>query len=253
METHEIKSLMEFYKSVESMILEAYSKANKNTPKCSFQSPEIDKLASALSLAQGAYLPLVFNRTNPMTLTEYVDIDAIFSATRKSLTDNGLAVIQLPVTDTEGTIVYTKLVHNSGQYTECYSRVTCISGEMKVFSSVLNETKKQALLAILGIAPRNSREDDDCEAETHIARTEKDKGTSIRHNYGTVPEDIYTPINKQQLEELDYALSGDDMKDVYKSILKQMRVNNLSEVPQEQYRKVLDQIYKIKEARKGLK
>jgi hypothetical protein len=182
-----------------------------------------------------------------------VDIDAIFSATRKALEANQLAVTQLPVTDSDGTTVYTKLVHSSGQYFECQSKVTAISGEMKLFCSLLNETKKQALMAILGIAPRSCRDDDDCEEETKISRNEKTEGVSLVHNYGNIPDDNYKRINTTQREELDELLSGEDMKDVYKSILKTKRIAFLAELPYDDYKEVKREIYRIRETRKNIK
>jgi len=250
METNE---LIHLYKAMTELLEAGYQEKLKNYPRRTFQSPETNLLASALSLAQGSYLPLFFNRMNPRTQTEYVDIDAIFTATRKALEANQLAVTQLPITDSDGTTLYTKLVHSSGQYFECLSKVTAISGEMKVFCSLLNETKKQALLAILGIAPRNCRDDDDCEEETKISRDEQIEGVSLRHNYGNIPDDQYKRINKTQLDELDDLLSGEDMKDVYKSILKSMRVSYLSEIPQDQYQSVKREIYRIRETRKSVK
>ena len=101
------------------MITAAVKLAIKNQPQQTFQSFAIDKLAEALSLAQGEYLELRFNRRNPVSLNDYVDIEAIYKATRPALQNHGLSVTQLPLSLDEGTILVTKLLHSSGQYIEC--------------------------------------------------------------------------------------------------------------------------------------
>lgn len=249
----DVNSLLKFYKELDAIICDKIKNITNITPMEEFQSASIDKLAEALSAAQGAYLPLVFNRTNPTTLHEYVDIEAIHSATREALKAHGLCVVQQPLDIDGPTRVASKLIHSSGQFIGCCTTLTMVSGETKLFNTLLNEHKKQHLLSLLGIAPKHNIEDDDCQTETQISRDEKTKGTSLRHNYGTEPEDVYQKISKQQLDELDYALSDEDISDIYKDILKTMRITKLADLPEKQYRIVLDRIHEIKNARRKLK
>ena len=253
MDSNELSILMQFFTHVNETVQDKVSQAIKSQPRQTFQSESIDLLAKALSQAQGSYKTLVFNRKNPMTLDVYVDIRAIHEATSEALKENELAVAQLPVSDKEGTMLYTRLLHSSGQFIECKTQITMIAGELKMFSSNLNELKKIHLMSMLGIAPTNDKEDDDCMQELLENRKIENKGTDIDHIYGTTLEDRYTRINQEQLKELDYSLSGDDMRDAYNKILKTYKINLLADLPQDQYRNVLDRVYEIKAARRKLK
>ena len=253
MEKGEIDVLLKFYDQFRDIINKEVKLALKSQVYETFQSPMIDLLAGALSHAQGAYLELRFNRRNPVSLNEYADIEAIHKATRPALETNGLSTTQQPLSLGDGTILVTKLTHCSGQYIECRSRLTLLSGETRLFVSQLNEYKKQHLMSLLSIAAIGDPDDDDCLVETEMKRLEQKSGTSIRHNYATSPDQEYVRINKSELDELDYALSDPDMKDIYDSILHDLRITCLADIPKESYRKTINRVNEIITARKKLK
>jgi hypothetical protein len=206
-------------------------------------------LADALSIAQGSYLELEFKSLNVYTKTEYNDLESIFKAVRPALAANGLSITQQIDQGTGETIVYTKLLHNSGQWIGSKSRVILIAGETKANDSAIQFAKRQAAMSILGVAGRNDYADDDSVAATAKARITKDRGLSLNKNYE--PETTET-LSKDQISELDYELQGEDNKDLLRDIYEQLRVESLSDIPRSMYRDVINKVRSIKSLRAGL-
>lgn len=253
MDQKEIDQYLKFHDDINKIVNEQLKIALKNQPSYTFQSSMINELATALSVAQGSYKELRFNRRNPVTLNEYSDIEAIHRATRPALKENGLSTTQLPNSSDDGTTLLTRLLHASGQFVECRSRITLVSGETKLFVSQLNEYKKQHLMAMLGIAAVGDPDDDDCVAEDDVKRHKQEKGTDKDFLYGTQTDEEYIRINKQELDALDYALGGEDMHDIYDSILSSMKITVLADLPKKHYNKTIERIRQIKDARSKLK
>ena len=247
----ELKALLPFLQELEQYVCARTEKALKNEPQQTFHSPAINELASALSVAQKSFKEISFNRRNPMFLTQYVDYHNIKEAVKDALAENGLTVIHSPKDDGTIAILDSMLVHSSGQYMSCSSRINIVAGDSTVYISLLNEFKKQHILSLLGISAKDNPEEDDLEAEAHIRRGEVQQGTSLRYNFQPI-SDEYERINKTQLDELDYELASDDMKDIYNEILKNLRITRLSEIPKSQYRKTKEYIQRIKASRRKI-
>lgn len=117
------------------------------------QSPEINELATALSVAQGEL-------TNPDKKKEakagsfsykYADLADVVNVIREPLSKNGLSYVQLP--NVEGTAMFleTRLMHKSGQWISSLYPVCAISGEHQKMGASLSYSRRYALLSILGI------------------------------------------------------------------------------------------------------
>jgi len=249
MESTEMNTMLEFFSKFEAIISKRVEIALKNQPGETFQSDSIEHLATALSIAQGKYLDLEFKSLNVYTKTEYNDLESIFKAVRPALSENGLAITQIIDQGTGETIVYTKLLHNSGQWIGSKSRIILIAGETKANDSAIQFAKRQAAMSILGIAGKNDYADDDSVAATAKARITKDRGVSLNKNYE--PETTET-LSKDQIAELDYELQGEDNKDLLRDIYEQLRVESLSDIPKNMYRDVINKVRSIKSLRAGL-
>jgi hypothetical protein len=81
-------------------------------------TPEIDQIAAALSLAQGAIKPASKDSLNPHFKSKYADLASVIEAIREPLFTNGLAIVQESITCSEGVSVTTRIIHNSGQWIE---------------------------------------------------------------------------------------------------------------------------------------
>ena len=96
------------------------------------KSENIDQLASALAKAQSQLPPVKKTGRNPHLKNEYATLDDIINATRKPLTDNGLAYTQL-LRGTNGTVkLTTMLMHESGQWISSTVVVEASSGNRGV-------------------------------------------------------------------------------------------------------------------------
>ena len=124
------------------------------------QSETIGALAAALAKAQNQISGAVKDAANPFFKSKYADLESVWQACRKPLTDNGLAVTQTSRYTTDGLMLVTTLLHSSGEW---------ISGEMPVLTkdaspqaqgSGLTYARRYALAAIVGVY----QTDDDAEA-----------------------------------------------------------------------------------------
>jgi len=124
------------------------------------KSENIGALAAALAKAQSQISGAVKDAANPFFKSKYADLESVWQACRKPLTDNGLSVVQTSRYTEHGLLLVTTLLHSSGEW---------ISGEMPVLvkdnspqaqGSGLTYARRYALAALVGIY----QTDDDGEA-----------------------------------------------------------------------------------------
>jgi hypothetical protein len=153
---------------------------------------QIDKLAVALSKCQSSLQNVPFNKTNPYFKNKYSNLPAIWDSCRKSLTENGLSIIQTPSTDTGGRVVFvtTMLLHSSGQY--IYETMSIENktrnketGEVIPYTpqeagSAITYLRRYCLASMLGLT---SDEDDDANIASKIdspaTKTEQPKSENL--------------------------------------------------------------------------
>ncbi len=134
------------------------------------RSAELNELAGALALAQGAIENAPKESANPYFRSRYADLASIWDAIRKPLSENGLAVMQLPSVNGAEVTIHTLLAHKSGQWISSDLTMTAQrqlkdgGGWEKLDSpqavgSVITYARRYALQSIIGVAP----EDDDGE------------------------------------------------------------------------------------------
>lgn len=89
-------------------------------------SEEFKEIAAALAKAQGAIQNAIADSHNDYYNSNYADLGAVWNVVRKPLSDNGLAVVQIPTTTvldglTPPTVMLkltTRIFHETGQYIE---------------------------------------------------------------------------------------------------------------------------------------
>jgi hypothetical protein len=117
------------------------------------ESPMVPKsIAEAMCNMQKTELFAITDSDNPFYKSKYADLASIWSAIRKPLTDNGLAVIQTTEPYEDGITVVTTLVHVSGEKYE-----TKLSGKMDKQSiqglgSLITYLRRYSLAALVGVA-----------------------------------------------------------------------------------------------------
>ena len=124
-------------------------------------SPTIGKLTEALAKAQSAIKGALKDSDNPFFKSKYADLESVWEACRKPLTDNGLAIIQGAGDIIEGKInVETILSHISGEWISSTFSATPEKQTPQGVGSCITYLRRYGLQSIAGIAPA----DDDGEA-----------------------------------------------------------------------------------------
>jgi hypothetical protein len=125
-------------------------------------SEQLDKLAPALAKAQAEMGGAVKEANNPFFKSKYADLTSVWKACKEALHNNGLSVIQSPVSAPEGRIgVATMLLHSSGQFVSGeYTLGVKKDNDPQADGSSLTYARRYALAAFVGVCPV----DDDGEA-----------------------------------------------------------------------------------------
>ena len=115
-------------------------------------------LATALVKAQKAFGPALKTSTNPHFKSRYADLAACVEAVIDALNDNGIALIQKNYDCTNGVMIETMFIHESGEMLECgILHVPANKQDAQGYGSALTYARRYSLMAACGIAP----EDDD--------------------------------------------------------------------------------------------
>lgn len=142
--------------------------------------PERDKLFAALAIAQGQIQAAVADKENTHFNFKYADLDACWEACRKPLSENELAIIQIPSVGESGAVnMETILGHSSGQSISSHYSMHPDKGGPQALGSCMTYLRRYMLCAMVGI----SQEDDDA-------------------NMATADPDEYERISKTQVDEL---------------------------------------------------
>lgn len=115
-------------------------------------------IATALVKAQKAFGPALKTANNPHFKSRYADLAACVEAVIGGLNDNGIALIQKCYDCTDGVMVETMFLHESGEMLECgILHVPAAKHDPQGYGSALTYARRYSLMAACGIAP----EDDD--------------------------------------------------------------------------------------------
>lgn len=116
------------------------------------------KIASALVAAQKAFGPALKSATNPHFKSRYADLSACVEAVIDGLNNNGIALIQMTHECSDGVIVETVFIHESGEQLSAGKlHVPAVKQDAQAYGSALTYARRYSLMAACGIAP----EDDD--------------------------------------------------------------------------------------------
>ncbi|HID70727.1 MAG TPA: hypothetical protein EYP35_09805 [Desulfobacterales bacterium] len=116
------------------------------------RSPEIGKLALALSIAQGEITGARKESKNPFFKSTYADLASCWDCCRSSLSKNKLAVIQTTKPSEHGVIIVTTLVHESGQWIKGELLVDPVKKDPQGLGSAITYGRRYSLCAMVGIA-----------------------------------------------------------------------------------------------------
>lgn len=115
-------------------------------------------IATALVKAQRAFGPALKTSTNPHFKSRYADLSACVEAVIDALNANGLALMQQTRECSDGVVVETVFLHESGETLSSGPlHVPALKSDPQAYGSALTYARRYSLMAACGIAP----EDDD--------------------------------------------------------------------------------------------
>lgn len=135
-----------------------------------YQTEEVKDLFAALVKVQAGLKHAKKKDNNPFYKSKYAGLTEVIDASRKLLTDNGLAITQFIDYETVDLrpILITQLNHVSGQWIRGYCPIIYNKQDPQVFGSGLSYSRRYNYMAIIGQAAED--EDDDGNAASDIKK-----------------------------------------------------------------------------------
>jgi hypothetical protein len=162
-------------------------------------SPEIVELAKALPKAQAAIAKITRDATNPHFNSKYASLTEIADAVLPAMNSAGITVLQPVATENDTVKVTTILLHESGQWLRSTHSIPVSKRDAQGYGSALTYARRQALQALLTVAPQG--EDDD--AENAVGR-----GSAARPPIGaTPPKEPERPTLAKRVAHLEKTLN----------------------------------------------
>ena len=204
------------------------------------RSESISKLAVSLVKFNSEVSKIAKDASNPFFKSNYVTLDRLIEATRPILQENGLVVMQSPLSKEDGSIgIQTLLIHESGEFIESEPifMKPAKANDPQQAGSIISYMRRYSYQAILNL---NTGEDDDA-------------------NKSTGEENIKAKINNKSNVVV---LSEDKIKELYKvgynigykypkvdSLVAQRYNKKTSEMTEEEYNAILNEFKRIVDAK----
>ena len=142
------------------------------------KSQEINELAAALAKARAKFGKVEKSSANPFYKSKYADLAVVIDATYKSLSENGLSVMQFPGEVNGGAVtVLTMLCHASGQWVSEETTMPVSKNDAQGIGSALTYGRRYALQSLLNVA---AEEDDDGNAAVSKTKEAETRFTDAR-------------------------------------------------------------------------
>ena len=206
-------------------------------------SEQINEIAKALNAMQSV-MENATKKTEAFKY-KYSDLSEVWSVLRQPMTDNGLCVIQDPISSEEGVSVTTRMMHTSGQWIE-FGPLLVPVGKKDAHStgSAITYAKRYALSAAFGVVT----EDDDGEAAQKDAPKMQNKNVIPKVDDMPQKVDDMSPINDEQYNNLEDLLDQFDStvlrSNVIRFLDKTWGITNLCDMPSKLYNSVIDRANK---------
>lgn len=145
------------------------------------------ELSAALCAAQGKMPRVAFDATNPFLHNKYASLGAVIEASRPILSENGLAICQLPFSQNGAIGVESVLMHKSGEWIS--QSLSLDLGDEKgksraqVAGSIITYLRRYAWASILGLYA-----DEDTDGHDQGSKTPANKPTSKPASTKTSPK-----------------------------------------------------------------
>ena len=139
---------------MEEETLDSVEESTQENNVTEWQSNKIDKIAAALSKAQGILTGVQADSINPFFNSKYADLNSILTVVRPVLAENGLALIHGNKYDisSNGFYVTCKLIHTSGQWIYSEIRVPVSKKDAHGVGAACTYGRRYSLSGMLGIS-----------------------------------------------------------------------------------------------------
>ena len=144
------------------------------------RSEDIGELAAALAKAQGSMETVKKGSTNPFFNSTYADLADVVEAVKPHLSENGLAVVQMPETQDGKPVLTTMLMHSSGQFVMGTLELVVQKNDMQAFGSATTYARRYQYSGVTGAA---ADADDDGNAASGTTHDDP----PVRRSTGTQP------------------------------------------------------------------
>jgi len=191
-------------------------------------SESIAELAKALAKAQAAMKPVPKDSENPFFKSKYADLAAVWENCRKPLTENGLAVIQIPENEGEEVVITTILAHESGEWISGKLRLPPTKTDPQGVGSAITYGRRYALAAMVGVCAED--EDDDAEGAVEHGKETQQAPTKAQNGL----------ISKAQAKRM-FALAKGNVN-LVKAVLKNYGYEKSEQIKKTDYEKICQEI-----------
>lgn len=168
---------------------------------CMRKSVETGKIFSAIKKAQEAIICPVKNKTARMKTFSYnyIDLPSILEAIKKPMAENGLSIIQIPITGPQSVGVETTITHSSGEWISGKILLSISENTAQAAGAAITYARRYAVSSMLGMAA-----DDDTDGRTEsqrqpiqqpVATTSKPSYRSPEHANNAQPSQTGQPQN----------------------------------------------------------
>ena len=201
------------------------------------RSESISKLAISLVKFNSEVSKIAKDAKNPFFKSNYVTLDKLIEATRPILQENGLVVMQSPLSKEDGSIgIQTLLIHESGEFIESEPifMKPAKANDPQQAGSIISYMRRYSYQAILNL---NTGEDDDA----NISTSKEDKEAKVKKN-------VYTNdklISEAQRKRLNAIANGIDLT-VVKDIIAGHGFNSSKDITMSKYNLICDEIEGLK-------
>jgi hypothetical protein len=166
-------------------------------PEAANRSQTLGKLFTAISLAQPKIIAPMFDKEAKIPMKKggmfkfkYASLNAVQSALKGPLADNGLCYFQFPTSNGTKVSIETMVGHSSGEWISRSFTLTASSSDVKEIGSCITYGKRYALAAIFNLTPD---EDMDASAVSQAYSGSEDQKrwlTDKLKELGVVKEDM---------------------------------------------------------------
>ena len=209
------------------------------------RSESISKLAISLVKFNSEVSKIAKDAKNPFFKSNYVTLDKLIEATRPILQENGLVVMQSPLSKEDGSIgIQTLLIHESGEFIESEPifMKPAKANDPQQAGSIISYMRRYSYQAILNL---NTGEDDDA----NISTSKEDKEAKVKKtNYTNDKGNSYSSeklITDKQRQRL-YSISSGIDKAVIGDILLNYGFESSKDITMSKYNAICDEIEGLK-------